>query len=236
MSFGLVRQFLAALASLFVFAFCASAFAAQPVIEAGREADVLRLFAPYGLGSEVAAGWRLSNVAIRQTEIEVGLGQASEQDASFILVHPTRTPSDAIRTPSFAVARDVPDQPDVRAVRDALIQAIRNNDDGKFWRVEREVAPATGLTQRLPRSFDLFKDGFVLSIAGALLIFALAIRVAWNAPRYVRIALPLIVLAGAALRLTLAPASFLGAWPWSRRWPNWYAIWTSPVFSEIASR
>src|SRR5690606_36310105 len=62
-----------------------------------------------------------------------------------------------------------------------------------------------------------------------------AIHVAWSAPRFVRLGLPLVIVAGAALRFVLSPATFLGAWPWSRLWPNWHSIWLSPVFGSVAA-
>ena len=235
MSCGFGRWVSAALLFLFVFVTSTIARATQPVIEQGREADVLSLLAPYTLGSEVGGGWKLWNVSIRETAIEIGLRDTGERDVTFVLVHPTQTSSNALRTPSFALAHDVPEEPEVRAARDALLESIRKNDRGKFWRIERQVIPKSGSVQPVVRARALLQDGFVLSLIGALLIVALAIHVAWSAPRFVRLGLPLVIVAGAALRFVLSPATFLGAWPWSRLWPNWHSIWLSPVFGSLAA-
>lgn len=230
-----VRWLLASLAVLLLLVTSTSARATEPVIEKGREADVVSLFAPFTLGSEISGGWKLWNIGVEQTSIEVGIRNAAEQDASFVLVHPTRASTTAMRTPSFAVDRDVPDEPGARAAREALVQSIRNNDDGKFWRVRRQLNARAGTKQPVLRARALLEDGFVLSVAGLLLSIVLAIHVTRTAPRVVRIGVPLVVLAGVALRVVLSPASFLGAWPWSRLWPNWHTIWTSSAFGTLAA-
>lgn len=220
----------------FVSVFSASrAYADQPTIERNREADVMSLLAPYRPGSEVANGWKLWDIAIQATQIELGLRGPDEDgaDITLILVHPTQADKTSTRTPSFALRATDIAQPGALVARDALIDAIRQNDDGRFWRITRPISTTAG--QNVPRFQPkrLLFDGLVLTIAGGLLIIALAVHLLKTAPRFVRIALPLVVLLGAGLRAWLSPEVFLGAWPWSRIPPNVGVIWTSPLFGAL---
>jgi hypothetical protein len=111
---------------------CASLAAAEPspVIQAGREAEVLALFAPFGLGQEVRDGYRLWNVRIEPTRIQVELRDAADVPATFALVHG----HDGEHTASFSVRRD-PSTKSGAAARatDALIDSAKKNDHGGFW-------------------------------------------------------------------------------------------------------
>lgn len=235
MTSALFRWFIAGIALIAATVGASSARADLPTIEKGREADVIGLLAPYSLGGEVAGGWSLWDISIEQTQIEIGLRSSNQQATSLVLVHPTQASAKAMRTPSFALARDVQDLPSAQGARDALLQAIRNNDDGKFWRVTRPLNPGPGREQPFLSARALLTDGFFLSILGTLLSVALTLHVLRTAPKFVRVALPFVVVLGAGLRWFLSPASFLGAWPWSRIWPNVGTIWTSSLFGGFAA-
>lgn len=217
---------------------CLASFSARadvPTIEPGRETDVLALLAPYRPGAEITAGWKVWDVAIQPNHIEVGLRDPADRTLSFSLVHPTQAESNARLSPSFAVKWKQPiDGPQERAARDALLEAIRRNDDGKFWRVWRPISTRAGTEIPVPFGRSLVSDGLLLSVVGALLALALALHVLASSPLFVRVGLPIITAAGIALRLELSPVGFLGAWPWSRLWPNVRIIWESPLFGNLA--
>ncbi len=119
-------------------AVCSTA-AATPVIAAGREKEVMALFAPHELGAEVAPGWKLMNVRVQPDNIAVELSGPNGAFASFRLLHPDAAPSDAVRTPSFAVVREAPAAAD-QAIA-PLVVALRKNDKGGFWREAPAAKP-----------------------------------------------------------------------------------------------
>lgn len=235
MTSSFLRWLASTLALLVAFLATSPARASQPTIEEGREADVLALFSPFQLGGDVAEGWKLWNVAIQPTWIELGLRGPGDQEVQFVLVHPRDGGRDAIRTRSFALKEDVADLPGARSARHALIEAVRRNDKGAFWRTQRPISPTAKREISHLRLTELASDGVVLTILGAFLIIALTFHALTTAPRFVRVALPLVVGLGIGLRVALSPEAFLGAWPWSRIWPNVGIIWTSPVFANLAA-
>jgi hypothetical protein len=105
-----------------------------PVIVAGREPEVLDLLKPYGLGTRFGDGWIVDNIAINGEFVRVlALGPKGEKAAvRFDL--PKRSPSPET-TPSFAVHRELdPKGPQVDPkVLDPIVEAVRKNDNGKFW-------------------------------------------------------------------------------------------------------
>src|SRR5207237_8824052 len=50
------------------------------VIPAGREGEVIKVIAPYGLDCEVAEGFRITDIRIGQRRIDVVLGRTSEPE------------------------------------------------------------------------------------------------------------------------------------------------------------
>lgn len=193
----------------------------------------MALFAPYRQGEEVTAGWTLWDISIEPHHIVVSLRGADQPDVGFRLVHPTQAKRGAPRTPSFAVQLSVPEIAGALTAQEALLEAVRANDRGNFWRV-RSPPTKSGSTVPQLHARALLSDGFAISLLGAVLAIFLAWHVLSTAPLFVKIAFPLTVLTGAVLRLALAPAIFLGAWPWSRFWPNVGVIWTSPLFAIFA--
>ncbi len=108
----------------------------RPVIEAGREDEVMALFAPYRLNGELGEGWSLHRVEILATRIEVRGVASDGREAMFFLEHPSRT--GRRDTPSFAVVVDTEHKPP-RAFVEPLVAAVRSHDDGDFWHITRTV-------------------------------------------------------------------------------------------------
>lgn len=204
------------------------------VIGPGHEQDALALFEPYHLGEEVAHGFVLWDVSINPDHVLVVLKDAQDRKTQLKLVHPDESPEDAERSQSFAVLPAGLSTADARAARSTLLKAIQRNDHGGFW--IRTKAPASELVQRQGQSADMrrpilsFGNDWVPvdGVAVVLLIFVLglllAARLLVDSPRWMAPALAAIVVAGAIVRLELSPATFLGAWPWSRLYPNVRAV------------
>ena len=110
---------------------------AAPVIESGREKEVLALFAPYELGGEVVSGWKLMNVRVAPDAIGVELEGPNGKTASFRLVHPDTAVPAAPRTRSFAVIRESAADQAIAP----LVVAVRRNDAGGFWKDAPAAAP-----------------------------------------------------------------------------------------------
>ncbi|MGB1275224.1 MAG: hypothetical protein ACPG77_05690, partial [Nannocystaceae bacterium] len=92
----------------------------EPVIEGGREAEVVGLFAPYRLGGPVVDGWVLTRIDIQPTRIAVmGVGPDGEPVA-VMFDHPSRGPDDH-QTPSFIAVVEVGDPQKNQAFLEALV-------------------------------------------------------------------------------------------------------------------
>lgn len=223
----LQRLAFAWLAALILVLSSGTARADRPVIEQGREADALALFAPYTLGAEVSGGYKLWTVSIGAAAIAVELRGPSGRPSSLSLEHPDFAPAPLTRSRSFAIVASAEADAAAMEARRALIGAIQANDHGGFWRAVRplpvgpdEAGAASGLEPRF--------DGLWASLAGLGVLILLTYRLLSLSPRWVRLAVPSTVLVGALLRVTIAPATFLGAWPWSRLWPNARVVYESP--------
>ena len=96
----------------------------------GREPDVLALFAPHSMGSEVVEGWTLDSVNIQPDSITVTLRGPADAETGLHLTY--REPdTEANGSASFVVeergeARFAP-------ARDAILAALQDNDDATFW-------------------------------------------------------------------------------------------------------
>jgi hypothetical protein len=208
----------------------------QPVLEEGREADVLALFLPHVLAKEVAeTGWKLWNVKIEASRIDVDLKGPDDASARFSLLHPDAVANDGAHSASFAFVPSASKDPRALAAEAALVRAVQANDAGRFWRAIRPLPVGQRASGSHPPRVGarLLTDGLVLSLGAALLAVLLAIRLAAAAPRWVRFAVPTSFVLGVALRLWLAPATFLGAWPWSRLWPNVRVVFESPLMASL---
>ncbi|MDI3284135.1 hypothetical protein [Polyangium sp. 15x6] len=217
------------------------------MLPGGREKDVLALFAPFTLGKEIAAGFALWNVSIEQQRIVVGLREPKGREARVTLVHPEDEAArpEAPRSSSFVAVRDSTEDPAAEKAVATLLEALARNDRGGLWIEPPRAKPtsiAPGVTTSSPRVAayaagqwaDL--DGIVALFGFVALATILAARLTRDEPAWIRGALAAIVLAGAASRLWLSPVSFLGAWPWTRLWPNVRAVADGPVLEAIAAR
>ncbi len=191
----------------------AVASASVPIIKAGREAEVLALFAPYQLGQEVTPGWRLWNVNIRPASITVELHSAAEPPEVLTLTLRHQVPKlkgSFATTQNFQLSYDQPPPESGLPAASALVEALRSNDTKPFW---HHTAESDGVRPQL-----------LVWATDPLLLLALLVGliVAWfaadvlRAPKHLgRLAL-LAALVGVLLRLSLSPVAALEAWPFSR--------------------
>lgn len=208
------------------------ALAQDHTIGPGHEAEVLDLFAPHALGDEVAGGFRLWGVAIERTRIVVTVRGEGDVEGRVFLVHPDDAMEATATSESFAIERDRAAPTEAGAALDRLVLAVARNDEGGFWEVAEVTteAPSPSGEHDVRRANLWGSDEWVPidGIVVILLLFVLAILVATrhlaNEPRWMRGALALIVAVGVLLRLALSPAVFLGAWPWTRLYPNARAV------------
>jgi hypothetical protein len=143
-----------------------TASAAGPVLESGREREVLALFAPYTLGGEVTQGEKLWDVRIQATEIVVALRGAGGDRPSLRLVHSSEAPSGAEKSASFAIVRLMPDTDRAgMAASRLLLEAVQRNDRGGFWRWKLAQSRTPGSTQSNVASW--LTDGLVLYLLSA---------------------------------------------------------------------
>lgn len=187
------------------------------VIGPGREGEVVGLFAPHALGDEVRDGYRLRGVAIDRGVVRATLGRG-ERTATVELHHPEAAPEDAPRSASFAFVVEAPDE--ARVAARALVDAVRANDDGSFWRDVGTTAEARSFFTWGTSTWVSFVDGLGLLALVLGLGLLLSARLLADAPRWMIGALALVVAAGLGLRLAYAPETFLGAWPWTRTYPH----------------
>ncbi len=200
------------------------------VIGPGQEAAVLALFAPYELGGEVAAGFALWGVSIQRDHIVVTLRASDERETRITLRHPDTAPEDAPRSTSFAAVASGESDEGARAARAALLDAIRRNDHGGFWERAAESvtldegtgdgSSASPIRARWAAAGWVPIDGMAVVLLVYVLALLLAGRLLAAERRWMAAALGATVLAGALVRLALAPPTFLGAWPWSRLYPH----------------
>jgi hypothetical protein len=215
-----LRRILAAALALLVLIGVSRSALAIPVIEPGREPEIVALFAPYALGEDVTPGLRLMWIKVEPTHIRAIVEDAGGPVATLRLDHTSRAPKDGRigeRSESFVLSGEPPGHP----VLERLAGAVRGNDRGGFWRVDAPVGPGQSGPPQGPGILTLdagtwYTDGLVLGVGVLGLLIALVRRQLRDTPRKVGWALAGIVLGGAALRLLLAPEAALGAWPYSR--------------------
>jgi hypothetical protein len=105
--------------------------AASPVIAAGREAEVMALFAPFALGAALTPEMKLWNVRVEAEHISVEM--TGSVTASFRLEHPERS-SGTERSDSFVIVRDAAAASGAgKRAADMLVARVRANDAGDFW-------------------------------------------------------------------------------------------------------
>lgn len=223
------------------------ALAGPHVLRAGREKDVLALFAPFSLGSSVEGGWKLWSVSIEAKQIVVGLRESNGREERFTLVHPEDAPDVPEHSQSFALVRSSSRNPSSDKAVGVLFETMGKHDTGGFWEApvqdQRKTSEPTNVAARTPTGP---KAGIAISkfaidgILGIGLIWTLGIllaaRLLKEAPRWMRVALPAIVVLGIIVRLEFAPPALLGAWPWSRVWPNVRAVFEGPGLAALSTK
>ncbi|HMR05883.1 MAG TPA: hypothetical protein PKA88_08895 [Polyangiaceae bacterium] len=143
------------------------ALAAAPVIAAGREKEVMALFAPFALGAAVTPEMKLWNVRVAPEHITVELTGAAT--ATLRLEHPERSQSSE-RSKSFAFQRDAAAASGAgKIAADALVASVRGNDAGDFWDDAPEPAPMTEAPQAASQQgFEaMWLPAVVTVVAGA---------------------------------------------------------------------
>ena len=162
---------------------CAAGVAsAQPLVPPGHEDEVMALFAPYELGEEVTDGYALWGARIERDRIEVTVRGPSGVEPSFVLLHRVVHVGHE-RTASFAVARDAQAREGAAAaVAEALIAAVRANDDGRFW----SAVQKTPLVPRVGGEASRGRSGPLAWRIGSYLL--LAIAVGWALGRAIGLA------------------------------------------------
>ena len=227
-------------ALLFLLAWASPAAAHPYVLRTGRETEILALFAPHALGAPVAGGFALWNVAIQQKRVEIELRTGSGATATVWLLHPDDPEASASPPGSkhFAGVIRSASTPEAQAAAAALLEAVRRNDQSSFWEAPRLKGQGLADASR-PRALvaEWYQfDGLAVLAALALLSAMLAARHLAAGPRRHAALLLAITAAGLAVRLALAPESFLGAWPWSRVWPSVSSVAGGSILRWIAQR
>ncbi len=214
----------------------ARSHAAPQRIGAGREAEVLALLAPYRLAEPVRGQWLLWDVQIGEDEIVVRLKGPAEERLELQLVPRSRASGPPPPSASFGFVLGAAASAEANEARDRLVQAVRRNDSGAFWRSTPNVPGGPALGAQAPRVTRWLFDGALLSGGLLLLILGLCAVHLWRAPGWVRLLVPLATAVGAGLRWWLSPATFLGAWPWSRLYPNVRLLYESPLLAGQLER
>lgn len=200
----------------------------RPVIVSGREDEILELFAPYALGDEVAPeqapGWTLHSFDIEVGTIVVWLASSSESYAQLRFDHPDYGPPGAKQLSGFAV-HVVEQPPGSEPAVAQIIAQVDQNDGGSFWRTDvvyggepREHPYDIALLQsRFADQFELwFRDGLVFLAFVTLTVLGLVAYVLRECPTWIRVALLVVALLGALLRVLISPEVGLDPWSYSR--------------------
>lgn len=137
----------------------------MPVIEGGREREILALFRPHQLGNEVTPGWKLWDVKVSPLEIRVECRGPGERRAAMRLIHSSA--GEGVATKSFVIQRDSAADPAGFPALDALSRAVAENDHGNFFRVLG--VPRVEVTPNRTRFLTIPLVTFVVGLAGMLL-------------------------------------------------------------------
>jgi hypothetical protein len=231
---ALVWGLLSLLAALL---FARGARADRPVIEGGREAEVVALFAPHKLGDTVAPGWRLMWIRVEADHIEAVAEDAGGEKATLFLHHRDFAPAGATLTASFALTRTPEGASAERggAALEVMARAVAENDRGGFWRATGSGVenPGGGLMKAWVALRKLLTDGVVMSALTLALLLALVVRQLRGAPRWVAPALAGVVVGALVVRLLIAHPIALGAWPYSRLTQVFRRMYAGPVLGFV---
>ena len=173
----------AAVTTAAVCAWSPNARAADLVIRAGREAEVLAMVAPYRLGGEVAEGFRLDGIQIEQRRIDLVLATDKEPAERVTVAVTVRVDADAaVADAPYELSVEPPDErqsPSARRAVAALKDVVAHNADRAFW--ERVVGePESPIPPPLPRVAPSPRP--MLVAVGALLVVLGALAVRFRVP------------------------------------------------------
>ena len=206
----------------------------RPVIKPGREAEVTALVQPYGFGDELAPGWRLNSFAIDGATIRLWIAGPEDSYAQLTLDHRDYGPSGARLTQSFALAV-VAQPPGSEAALATLSATLERNDDGRFWLAkvayaEDELTSGDHQREELGR---WAQDGIVLLAIFIVVLLGLVVHKLRGAEPWMKVALLVIVVGGAALRSSLSPAISLEPWAYTRVLLSARLIYTGPGLAAL---
>ena len=211
----------------------------RPIIEPGRESEILELLAPHQLQEPVSPSWSLHSLSVDRATIHLWIAGPDQRFAHVTLDHPDQVAQPTFATPSFGVT--VVEQPagseDAVAV---LLQALERNDDGSFW-----DKPFTGRTsnsteaQRSPTpSIDWsewLRDGLVF-LAGLVVVLAvLVVRLLRKASATVAWSLGGIAAVGVALRIAMPVEVSMAPWSYTRVLLPAALTYEGPALSLLSS-
>lgn len=134
-------------------------WAAPPVIEAGRERDVLALVAPFQDEGEISGGVVIAGIRVRGDRVEVllALGRPPTEVATLSL-RPLDPEAGRAAGASFRIVRPQQTSAPMGAAADAVIAAIRANDDGRFFPLPADPAEEATSAQAGPAQADKGAD------------------------------------------------------------------------------
>ncbi len=184
--------------------------AAHPVLLGGRESAIEHLFDPYKSGQEVAPGWRLGDMAVQRTAVDVQLQGDGHVAHLRLQALQDATPQSA-QSQSFATTLDGP--PEARLAADKLIAAVAQNDHGGFWSAPPTLVPQTRFGAWLWR---LLTDAVLLTALAVLGLFLHLRAVLRPLPREATWALFVITAVGIGLRALISVPIIMNGWPYMR--------------------
>lgn len=206
------------------------------VIEPGREAEILGLFQPYRLAESVTPEWKLWNVRIRAREVSVELkGQGVPAETCELGLRHEEESDERTFDHSQNFSFYFPQQPSptCRAAVLKLVDAVKRNDHGTFWRHEVEevkVDPRWNTAREVIQKDPLIRlAGFVALVVGMLTRELLRLPKRWRAGMLAMLCL------GVLLRLTITPAdAAFDAWPFARVPTIAALVWRGPILSVLS--
>ena len=190
-----------------------------PVIEAGREADILSLVLPYAPDGEIISGWTLSSISIERDSIVFVVEGPRAASATLRLRHLSQATASDTRSASFTLrlgpAVDAEDTGE--AALALLVAAVQRNDAGVFWRRVGFEAEPGGAGQRLARQvYAWLTDGFLYLLIVAGFLVAVAWRELRELTPLLRWGVVGVVLLSGVVRLAIAVPISLQPWTFTR--------------------
>jgi hypothetical protein len=219
------------------------ATAARPIIQPGREHEIIALLDPHALGDELAPGWTLHSFSIHTGTIDLWIAGPDDAHAHLTLDHLDYGPPDAQRLEGFALAI-VEQPPGSEAAVAELVATIERNDHGQFWQGDVIYADEAREHPYESRGLALLRDwssdGLLLLTLFSVVLVVLVLHNLRGTEPWMKWALLAIVLAGALVRVLLSQKVALEAWPYTRflisarlifRGPGLAALHPDPIWA-----